>query len=219
MCCNLVVSTNPHWPRFSNIYKALAETPHIANVSVSLHDPEGDDISSTDGVLFEGLPLGASNHILWMRPWASDESCCGSTARFWKECPVSCTFFMTVPSHGQNASVNTWNKTTKKTNRNQKQQLSGKKEKQQKAQSATAWSEDDYAKLVELHMLLTKALNAARRPHISHQWKAWICIFVCGLSISLTCLRLVYAQATCETRCNETLILNCRGGVGMTEIV
>lgn len=47
VCCDLAVSTNPCWPNFSSVYKALAETPHIANVSFSLCEP-GDDISSTD---------------------------------------------------------------------------------------------------------------------------------------------------------------------------
>lgn len=42
-------------------------------------------------------------------------------------------------------------------------------ETQQKAQAITAWSEGDDAKLVELHMFLTKAINAARRQRISHQ--------------------------------------------------
>lgn len=48
MCCDLAVFANTHWPSFSSVYKALAETPHIANVSFSLCEPEGDDISSTD---------------------------------------------------------------------------------------------------------------------------------------------------------------------------
>lgn len=82
MCCDLAVSTNPHWPSFSSVYKALAETPHIANVSFSLHDPEGDDISSTDGVLSEGLPLGAWSHVLWMKPWST----CWEL--LWRHCTV-----------------------------------------------------------------------------------------------------------------------------------
>ena len=58
VCCDLAVCTNPRWPSFSSVYKALAETLHIANVSFSLCEP-GDDISSTDWLLSEGLPLRA----------------------------------------------------------------------------------------------------------------------------------------------------------------
>lgn len=47
VCYDLAGSTNPHWPSFSSVYKALAETPNIANVSFSLCEP-GYDTSSTD---------------------------------------------------------------------------------------------------------------------------------------------------------------------------